>query len=114
MVRSFVRMVCAVWNARVLRALALGCALTLSALAATARADDPAQNDRAQTFEAVTGPVKEDVPGGPLMVAAYAVIWLCVFGYVFRLVRLQRGADENLARLQQDLEKAAKRAASPK
>jgi CcmD family protein len=78
-----------------------------------ARADDAAQ-DRAQTFEAVSGPVKEDVPGGPLLVAAYAFVWLAVFGYVFRLVRLQRGADENLARLQQDLSKAAQRSPTPK
>ena len=60
----------------------------------------------------VDGPeVFADVPGGPLMVAAYALIWLAVLGYVFRLVRLQRGVDENLARLQQDLQKAAQRSA---
>ena len=96
------------------RALALGCALGFCTLVATARADESAQEGRAQTFEAVSGPVKEDVPGGPLLVAAYALTWIVVFGYVFRIVRLQRSADENLARLQQDLEKAAKRAASPK
>jgi CcmD family protein len=97
------------------RALLLGLALTSGALAASpARADDTAQQDRAQTFEAVTGAVKEDVPGGPLVVAAYALIWLAVFGYVFRLVRLQRGNDENLARLQQDLLKAAQRSQTPK
>lgn len=97
-----------------LRALGFGCALAIGfALAPAVRADDVAQ-DRAQTFEAVSGAVKEDVPGGPLLVAAYAFVWLAVFGYVFRLVRLQRGADENLARLQQDLSKAAQRSQSPK
>jgi CcmD family protein len=101
---------------RALRALLLGCTLTMAVLAAPALAlaQNDAQSDRAQTFEAVSGAVKEDVPGGPLVLIAYALIWLAVFGYVFRLVRLQRGADENLARLQQDLDKAAKRAASPK
>jgi hypothetical protein len=103
-----------------LRALCLGCAVAIAAstlgalLAPAARADGEASKDRAQTFEAVTGAVKEDVPGGPLVIAAYALIWLCVFGYVFRLVRLQRGADENLARLQQDLSKAAQRLQTPK
>ena len=97
-----------------LRALLLGLVLTTGAFAASARADDAAPPDRAQTFEAVTGAVREDVPGGPLLVAAYALIWLCVFGYVFRLVRLQRGSDENLARLQQDLQKAAKRSETVK
>jgi CcmD family protein len=100
-----------------LRALLLGLALTSGALAAApasfAHADDAAQ-DRAQTFEAVTGAVKEDVPGGPLLVAAYALIWLAVFGYLFRLVRMQRNSDENLARLQQDLQKAAQRSQTPK
>jgi CcmD family protein len=97
------------------RALCFGGALALGvAFAPSARADDEVAGDRAQTFEAVSGAVKEDVPGGPLLVAAYALIWLAVFGYVFRLVRLQRGADENLARLQQDLSKAAQRSQSPK
>ena len=99
---------------RALRALLLGSTLTLAVVAAPARAEDDAQSERAQSFEAVSGAVKEDVPGGPLLVAAYALTWLAVFAYVFRIVRLQRGADENLARLQQDLEKAAKRASSPK
>lgn len=97
-----------------IRALVFGLVLTTGAFAATARADEGTPSDRAQTFEAVTGPVREDVPGGPLLVAAYALIWLCVFGYIFRLVRLQRGSDENLARLQQDLQKAAKRSETAK
>jgi CcmD family protein len=97
-----------------LRALCLGCALTLFPLITAAAHADDAASDRAQTFEAVSGAVKEDVPGGPLLVAAYALIWLFVFAYVFRLVRLQRGADENLARLQQDHSQAAQRLQSPK
>lgn len=99
------------WLRSVVFAAALGIGIALAP--APASADDGA-GDRAQTFEAVTGAVKEDVPGGPLLVAAYALIWIAVFGYVFRLVRLQRGADENLARLQQDLAKAAARSHTPK
>jgi CcmD family protein len=85
------------------------CAMLLGS-SALALAQDAAKNDRATSFEAVSGAVKEDVPGGPLLIAAYGLIWLAVFAYVFRLVRLQRGADENLARLQQDLAKATKHA----
>jgi CcmD family protein len=62
-----------------------------------------AAEDRAQSFQAVTGAVKEDVAGGPLMLAAYAVVWLCVFFYVFRMVRLQRGVEDNLSRLERSL-----------
>jgi CcmD family protein len=51
----------------------------------------------------VQGAVKEDIAGGPLMLAAYAVVWLAVFGYVFRLVRLQRGVEANLERLERML-----------
>jgi CcmD family protein len=60
-------------------------------------------DDRAQSFQAVTGAVKEDVAGGPLMLAAYAVVWLAVFFYVFRMVRMQRGVEDNLSRLERSL-----------
>lgn len=95
------------------RAFLVGLVLTFGAVAlpSAVHADGDAASDRAQTFEAVSGAVKEDVPGGPLLVAAYALIWLAVLGYVFRLVRLQKSADENLARLQQDLQRAAQRSA---
>jgi CcmD family protein len=68
----------------------------------SARAEEPksAQDDRAASFEAVTGPVKEDVAGGPLMLAAYAVVWLAIFGYGFRLVRLHRSIEDNLSRVE--------------
>jgi CcmD family protein len=37
------------------------------------------------------------------MLAAYAVVWLAVFFYVFRMVRLQRGVEDNLSRLERSL-----------
>ena len=69
------------------------------ALAQETGAQDAA-DDRAQSFQAVEGGVKEDIAGGPLMLAAYAVVWLVVFGYVFRLVRLHRGLEDNLNRVE--------------
>lgn len=59
-----------------------------------------AAEDRAQSFQAVSGGVKEDVAGGPLMLAAYAVVWITLFGYVWRIHRLQRGVEANLERLE--------------
>ena len=59
-----------------------------------------AADDRAQSFQTVSGAVKEDIAGGPLMLAAYAVVWLAVFGYVFRLVRLHRTLEDNLTRVE--------------
>ena len=55
----------------------------------TALADDAAQS-RAQAFKAVTGPVKESVPGGPLLLAAYAVAWLLIFFYIWRIHAQQK------------------------
>jgi CcmD family protein len=92
---------------RRLRSMVLVFGLCAGALAFVggARAQDAkgAADDRADSFQAVKGAVKEDVAGGPLMLAAYAVVWLVVFGYGFRLVRLQRGVEANLDRLERTL-----------
>jgi CcmD family protein len=75
-------------------------ALSFSGHALAQGEADGTADDRAQSFRAVNGGVKEDIPGGPLMLAAYAVVWLVVFGYVFRLVRMHRGVEASLARLE--------------
>ncbi|HEX4352206.1 MAG TPA: CcmD family protein [Polyangiales bacterium] len=72
-----------------------------------AQDEKSAADERAQSFQAVTGAVKEDVAGGPLMLAAYAVVWLAVFGYVFRLVRLHRNIEVELARVERAVDSAA-------
>ena len=82
----------------------LGLFLAWAASVTTAAAQSgETADDRAQSFQAVAGAVKEDVAGGPLMLAAYAVVWLAVFFYVFRMVRLQRGVEDNLSRLERSL-----------
>ena len=83
---------------RTLQALALCAALGSADALAQESADD-----RAQTFQAVEGAVKEDVPGGPLLVTAYGFIWLVVFGYVVRLARLQARSESDVARLERAL-----------
>jgi CcmD family protein len=95
---------------RPLPALALGAALLFAAAAAPAPAmAQDAAEERSQSFRAVEGAVKEDVPGGPLLVAAYAVTWLVVLAYVFRLVRLQQRAQSDVARLERLLAQSAPR-----
>jgi CcmD family protein len=81
------------------------CACTLLPLSTQAQS---ASQDRATSFEAVTGPAKEDVAGGPLLLAAYAIVWLVVFGYVFHLVRLHRGVEDNLTRVERAVGAARK------
>ena len=68
-----------------------------------AHAQEGAADDRAASFQAVSGGVQEDVAGGPLMLLAYAAVWLVVFGYVFRINRLQRGVEANVERLERSI-----------
>jgi CcmD family protein len=85
----------------------ISAAVPVASLGATslARAQD-ADQDRAQSFQAVKGAVKEDVAGGPLLLVAYAAIWVIVLLYVIRLVRQQQHAQAELDRLEQVLSKA--------
>jgi hypothetical protein len=73
--------------------------------AGVALAQDAAE-ERATSFRAVQGAVKEDVPGGPLLVSAYAVIWVFVLLMVVRVVRQQQQSQRDLARLEGQLAKA--------
>jgi hypothetical protein len=68
----------------------------------------PASEDRATSFEAVSGPVKEDIAGGPLMLGAYAAVWLAVFGNVFRMLRLHRSLQGDLERVERAVGAAGK------
>jgi CcmD family protein len=60
-------------------------------------------DDRAASFQAVSGGTKEDVAGGPLMLLAYAAVWIIVFGYVYRINKLQRGVEANVERLERSI-----------
>lgn len=75
----------------------LGLAGLFAAADASAQQDTP--EDRATEFVGVEGAPGDQVPGGPLTVAAYGVIWLLAFGYLFRLGRMQRGIADEIARL---------------
>jgi type VI protein secretion system component VasF len=90
-----------------LRTAYLSCVACATAVLFTtvAFAQDAAE-ERSQSFQAVKGAVKEDVPGGPLLVWAYGLILLLMVGYLVRLVRLQQRSERELARLSQQLSKA--------
>ena len=90
------------------RRFALWVALTwFSAAGAVALAQDDqagaTADDRAASFQAVSGGTKEDIAGGPLMLLAYAAVWIVVFGYVYRINRLQRGVEANVERLERSI-----------
>ena len=74
--------------------------------AGTASSADPGTSRSAQ-FRAVHGAPREHVAGGPLLIAAYAVAWLLVLGYVARLGMMQ-------ARTRRDVERLERALADPK
>jgi CcmD family protein len=90
---------------RIARALQGPAALAALAWARTGAAQDTAE-ERSQAFQAVQGATKEHVAGGPLLVAAYGVIWVLLLLYVIRLVRLQQRAQDDVQRLRRALEAA--------
>ena len=61
----------------------------------------------AQSFQAVRGAAKEDVAGGPLLVIAYAAIWVVLLLYVIRIVRLQQRVQSDVERLERVLSRGA-------
>jgi hypothetical protein len=87
------------------------CALPWAVLSAAAAAaqDDDTVGDRATSFQAVKGAAKEDVPGGPLLVGAYAFVLVLFIGYAARLGALQAKTGRELERLTRALEARGKR-----
>lgn len=55
--------------------------------------------DRSTAFVAVTGPVREDVPGGKLLVGAYVVAFAALALYVLMLLEKQRRINASIAEL---------------
>jgi len=74
------------------------------ASASLVHAQEDAAEQRATSFQSVQGAVTEDVPGAPLLVAAYALIWAGVLGYVWRIARLQAQGMAQLAELARQIE----------
>jgi hypothetical protein len=86
------------------------CALLWGATGgATAAAQEEAVGDRATSFQAVQGAAKEDVPGGPLLLGAYAFVLVLLIGYAARLGALQAKTGRELERLSRALEARGKR-----
>lgn len=63
---------------------------------AAAPVASPADN-QSLGFVAADRPAK--VPGGRLMIAAYALVWLVLFGYLFSIWRRLQGVQEEMKEL---------------
>lgn len=73
--------------------------LLLGARTAHAQDAGAGTTGRETEFVAMTGPARESVPGGVLMVSAYAAILLLLAAYVGRLALQQASTSKELARL---------------
>lgn len=67
---------------------------------------------RSQSFVAVEGAVAEDIAGGPLLLGAYATIWVLMLAYVFRLARMHDKTQHEIDRLSKLLSHDATRSGS--
>jgi CcmD family protein len=94
-------------------AFVLGCTLLMTGSAAaedgsvevevTTQVEESPAEERATQFVGVTGPEAENVPGGALLLAAYAIIWVLLFLFLLRVRGLQRQTAEELERLSAEI-----------
>jgi hypothetical protein len=61
------------------------------------------QDDRATAFRAVEGAPEEQVPGGPLLLGAYAIVWVALLLFVLRLAYLYAKTRRDLDGLERRL-----------
>ena len=61
-------------------------------------------DDRSTAFRAVDN-TKESVAGGPLLLAAYAVLWLIVLGLIMRIFQRQNKLVKSIDTLQRNLDR---------
>ena len=83
------------------------CAKVLAQEGTGTAADDgkDAAESRATAFQAVEGPQKEQVPGGALLVSAYAFVLVLLVAYVWRLGALQSKTAAEVERLMRALDR---------
>jgi CcmD family protein len=96
-------------------ALVLGCTMFITPVALadsppepepdTAAAETPkdAAEERATQFVGVRGPEAESIPGGALLLGAYAIVWALLFLFLMRMRGLQRQTAEELERLSAEI-----------
>lgn len=87
---------------RWLAAVALAAAVLGTLPAGASAQDDPAQQ-RSTQFRAMQGPSRENIAGGPLLIAAYAIAWVLVLAYVARLGLLHSRTSRDMDRLEKQL-----------
>ncbi|MGB5812521.1 MAG: CcmD family protein [Polyangiales bacterium] len=70
--------------------------------ASDAASEDPA-DERATQFVGVRGADAERIPGGTLLLAAYAIVWILLFGFLLRMRMMQRQTADELQKLSAEI-----------
>lgn len=71
-------------------------------------AEESSPENRQTSFQQVTGPQVEDVPGGALLIGAYGVAWFLVVAYLWRLAGLSRRTAAEVDALQRAVQNASR------
>ena len=79
-------------------------ALILLLAAGSMRAEQPQQTEQQSGFRPVSElPPQDQLPAAPLLVSAYAFVWLAVFGYVVSVARRLSVVQRECERLEADI-----------
>lgn len=70
-------------------------------------AANDAPDDRATTFQPVTGAQPEHYSGEVLLVSAYAILWVILISWIALVWRKQSALGARLADLEREIDKAA-------
>lgn len=99
----------AVWGSG--RALLLATAMVLAGAAVVgARAVQPPPSPAQEGFVPVDQlPVDEKLPAAPLLIAAYAVAWVAVFGYLWSIWRRLARVEREIAEVGRRIDAGARR-----
>ena len=79
--------------------------LLVLALAPVAAAQQPPQQPQDEFVPISELPPEEQLPAAPLLIAAYAFVWLALGGYVWSVARRLSGVQREMDRLESDVKR---------
>jgi len=85
--------------------------LLVASFLSTPAASQPAQRDPRQQDEFVPIdqlPPQDQLPAAPLVIAAYAFVWLAVGGYIWSVARRVASVQREVERLDADLKRSGR------
>ena len=87
--------------------LVLMCSMLLVGPAfAAAQAPQPPSSAQSEFVPAVPGAATEQLPAAPLVIAAYAFVWVATMGYVWTIARRLNKVEDDLHALERKTSKA--------